>query len=365
VHTAMAAMVGWTVWSAVGHGTMWTSYGAFALLDRLVVPFVLFALAPVLLQREEDRRMLLRTLVVLGLYLGVTAVLELTGAASFVFPRYVMDPEVGILFGRARGPFVEAEANGLVLAACAFASGLSVARSRGAWRWLSALALAVSALGTLLTLTRSVWIGTVLGALAVVAAVPALRRRAALLAAAGVAAVGALLLTVPALTEMVLHRTTTAGSVYDRQNTNAAALRVIAAHPVDGIGWTRFLSEGTDWVRQADTYPVTNVDIEVHNVVLSRAAELGLIGAALWVACVLAGPLAALLRRQTDPDLQGWRVLFLGYACVWFVCTMVSPVPYVLANNLLWLLAGMLLHGHLTHRPAAPTAVPERAAVAR
>jgi hypothetical protein len=154
--------------------------------------------------------------------------------------------------------------------------------------------------------------------------------------------------------------------VFDRQNTNAAALRVIEAHPLDGIGWMRFLPESIDWVRQADSYPVTNVDIEVHNVVLSRAAELGLVGAALWICCVLAGPVLAVLRRPIGPDLSDWRLVLLGYGCVWVSCTMVSPVPYVLPNDLLWLLAGLLLRDHLvTGAPAVPLArPPEEAAVA-
>lgn len=352
VHTAMALMLLWTVWSGLTHGSFDTSYGAFALLDRLVVPFVLFVVGPVVFAREEDRRLLLRVLVVLGLYLGTTAVFEMVGPTSLVFPRYVMDPSVGILFGRARGPFVEAEANGLVLALCFFAAVLSAATSRRAWRAVSVLSAGMALVGLLLTLTRSVWLGTVLGALLVVAVTPSLRRRFVLLAGGAAAVLGAVLLAVPGLSTLLMDRLTTSRSVFDRQNTNAAALRAVAEHPVNGIGWTKFLTEGVDWVRQADDYPITNVDIEVHNVVLSRAAELGLVGAALWVACVLAGPGLALLRRP-EPGLEGWRLVFLGYAGVWGVCTMVSPVPYVLPNNVLWLLAGMLLHGHLVRRPSA------------
>jgi putative inorganic carbon (HCO3(-)) transporter len=342
VYGAMVLVVLWTVWSGLTHGTLQSSYGFFALLDRLVIPFLLFALAPVIFARDADRRLLLRMFVLLGCYLGLTAIFEITGPHSLVFPRYVMDPDVGILFGRARGPLVEAEANGMVLAACLFASILALSRSRGAWRGAAAASAALSGLGVLLTLTRSVWIGTVLGTVIVVALVPSLRRRALLLAAGAAATLGAVVLSIPGLSTALVDRATTSRSVYDRQNTNAAALRVIAEHPLDGIGWTKFLSDGTDWVRQADSYPITNVDIEVHNVVLSRAAELGLIGAALWVACLLAGPGRAFLRRPADADLDHWRLVFIGYACVWGVCIMVSPVPYVLPNSLLWLLAGLL-----------------------
>jgi putative inorganic carbon (hco3(-)) transporter len=209
-------------------------------------------------------------------------------------------------------------------------------------------------MGVVLTLTRSVWVGAALGVLVLMVVVPPLRRRLVALIAAATAAGGVLLLTVPGLATTLMDRLTTARSIFDRQNTNAAALRAVAAHPVDGIGWTQFLGQGTDWVRQADDYPITNVDIEVHNVVLSRAAELGLVGAALWVACVLAGPVLAMTRRPGDLDLQGWRPVVIGYACVWGVCAMLSPLPYVLPNNLLWLLAGMVLRDHLlSHGPAA------------
>jgi O-antigen ligase len=271
-----------------------------------------------------------------------------------------MDPTAGILFGRARGPFVDAEADGMVLALCAFACVLHASRSRGVWRVVSIAAACSSAVGVLLTLTRAVWIGAVLGALVVVVMVPALRHRIVALGTGAVAAVGALLLATPGLTTVVMDRLTTQRSVYDRENTNAAALRAVAEHPVDGVGWMQFLGQSTDWVRQADTYPVTHVDIEVHNVVLARAAELGLVGAALWVTCVLAGPLLALRHTPRDPGLARWRPVLAGYLCVWTVCIMLSPVPYVLANDLLWVLAGMLLRDHLVSRvpsPARPTGV--------
>jgi O-antigen ligase len=357
VHTAMTATVVWTLWSALGHDSLATSYGTYALLDRIVMPFLLFTLAPILFAEERDRQLLLRTLTVLGIYLGATAVFEVLGPSVLVFPRYIMDPTAGILFGRARGPFVEAEADGMVLACCLFAALLSVTRSRGRWRIASAAAAALTSVGALLTLTRSIWVGTVVGALVVIVIVPPLRRRIVAILAGAAAVVGALLLVVPGLTTTLLDRLTTERSVYDRQNVNAAALRAIAAHPVDGVGWMQWLGQSTDWVRQADTYPVTKVTIEIHNVVLSRAAELGLVGAGLWVACVLAGPVLAMLRRPTEASLEGWHPVFVGYACVWGVCIMLSPVPYVLPNNLFWLIGGMILRDHLVtaRSSAAPT----------
>ena len=91
----------------------------------------------------------------------------------------------------------------------------------------------------------------------------------ALIAIAGIA-----LLSSSSLSDKVDSRLNDAGSVYDRRNTNAAAVRAIEAHPLTGVGWVQFISVSGDYVRQDPDYPVTVTDIEVHNVVLSRTAEL-------------------------------------------------------------------------------------------
>jgi putative inorganic carbon (HCO3(-)) transporter len=361
IYLVMLAMTAWTAWSGLTHGTLATSYGFYALLDRIVVPFGLFALAPLLFAREEDRQLLLKAFVALGLYLGVTAVFEMLGPTSLVFPRYIMDPDVGILFGRARGPFVAAEADGMILALCMGIALLAIGRLQRAWRVAAVIAVPLTAVGVVLSLTRSVWLGLGLAVVVLMVLVPASRRLLIGLVTVGAAAFVAILTSFPVVRELLVERLTTERSVFDRQNTNAAALRIVHDRPIDGIGWVRFQDQAVEWVRQADTYPVTNVTIEVHNVVLSRAAELGLVGAALWVACVVAGPVLAVWRAPRDPALSAWRPVYVSYACVWSICIMLSPVPYVMVNYMLWLLAGMMLREHLVEPrllPATGNAAP-------
>jgi len=347
VHSFMVATILWATWSAITAETLATTTGFYALLDRILVPFLLFAVAPAIFRTEADRRLLLKALILLGIYLGLTAIFEMAGPTSLVFPTYIMDPDVGILFGRARGPFASSEPNGMVMAAVLFATLVLARRLSTVWKITSAVAAALCTVGVVLTLTRSVWLGTVFGLVAVVLLTPRLRRRLPLIVGGVVALVYVVLTSVPSLMDLVVERLTTQRSVYDRQNTNEAALRIIEEHPIDGVGWSRFVDVSVDWVRQADTYPITNVTIEVHNVVLGRAAELGLIGAGLWVACVLAGPLLAAVHLPRDPELADWRMVFIGLACMWSVVIMVSPTPYPLPNNLVWLLAGMVLRDYL------------------
>ena len=74
--------------------------------------------------------------------------LETRGPASaLVFPRYIVDPSVGLHFGRARGPFVEAAANGLAMCICAVAAALLALAAPGAGARLPALVIVLCAVG--------------------------------------------------------------------------------------------------------------------------------------------------------------------------------------------------------------------------
>lgn len=362
LHTLFAAMLAVAAISALFAGTLTSTYGLFAWLDRLAVPFAACALAPMIFCTMQRRTLLLKTLTVMGIYLGFTGFFEIAGPHALVFPRYIMDPNVGIHFGYARGPFVEAEADGMVMAMCGFCAGLLAARTRGWWRGASVVAIVVCAVGAFLCKERSVWIGTLLGLVVVSLLVPRLRRLLPAVLAGVAVVVAVALLASPSLRTSINGRLHDQRSVYDRQNTYAAAERIIEAKPLFGVGWMRFVSVVPDYVRQAPDYPITNVGIEVHDVYLGRAADLGVPGGLLFVLCVVAGPGRALVRRRPAEavesvpeadDAHGWYLVFVGVASSWGVVSLVSPLPYALPNVLFWLFAGIALIPVLT-RPTSP-----------
>ncbi len=346
VHVAAAVLLGWVLWSASGAGTLSTSLGFYAFLDRLAVPMGAFTFGPVVFATRRDRQLLLKVLTVLGLYLGVTAVLEFFGPHALVFPRYIVDPGVGIQYGRARGPFAESEADGLAMTACGFAGGL-LAWQSVRWRRAGVACAAACLLGVFLTLTRANWVGAGAAVLLAFVAVRPLRRWLAVLVPATLVSGVALLSFIPSLALAVTDRTKTQRSVLDRYNTDNAALRIIDQHPLSGVGWERFIVVGSDYVRQASTYPITNVGIETHNVFLGRAAELGLPAAIVFVLAVALGPLRAVL-RPVRGEFAGWRVVSLGVVLSWFVCAMLSPLTYSTPNLLFWLIPGVTLMPYLT-----------------
>jgi hypothetical protein len=82
------------------------------------------------------------------------------------------------------------------------------------------------------------------------------------------------------------------------------------------------------------------VGIEVHNVFLSHAAELGLPGAALYLLAWGMAVGTPLLRRPS-PEWQPWRRASLAVAVTWATVAAFGPLSYPFANSALWLFAGI------------------------
>lgn len=362
VHLAMLALSLVAVFSALAHGSLTTKLGGFALLDRIVIPFVLFVLAPLVLATPARRDLFLKAAVLIALYLGLTAVFEMTGHPSLVFPRYIADPSVGIHFGRARGPFVEAVADGVVMVQVGFASAVAASRFRSWWRYAALSAVALCSVGVVLTLTRSVWLGGAGALVLVTLLVPRLRRYLVPVVITGGVGVLALLAFIPGLGSAAGERAGEQRPVWDRQNTDLAALRIMEQHPLQGIGWQQFIDHGVEYVRQARDYPITAVHLEVHNVPLARGAELGIPGLLLFVTCLALGPGRALFTRVRDREHEGWRIILIGTAVAWFAGAMLSPLGTPLPNFLLWLVAGVVLAPAVVARNG-PVAVPAVAEV--
>jgi putative inorganic carbon (hco3(-)) transporter len=131
------------------------SWSVFA--AKWVVPFVLYHLAGAVFDNPAALRQFETfALIVLG-YLSLIAILFLLGATGWIFPRYILDESLGIHVDRARGPFLQAVANGVTLNLL----GLIALDSfrRGRLRGVLALLLLIALpLAILATQTRAVWL---------------------------------------------------------------------------------------------------------------------------------------------------------------------------------------------------------------
>jgi putative inorganic carbon (HCO3(-)) transporter len=341
-HYAMAIAVAYAVTSAYVSGTLGQHGADFALLDRFgIVPFAAFLLAPLAFPGRRERMVLAGVLTLAGAYLGITALFETTHLNGLIWPRYILDPSVGIHLGRARGPFAEAGANGMAMWGCAVAATIVLVEARALIARLAAAAVSLLCVaGILFTLTRAVWLGAGVAGLVTLFGMRELRRFAVPVLVAGLTIVVGALVAVPSLSARASAREHDQSPLWDRYNSDQAGLNMVLAKPLVGVGWGRYPYVSDGYYQQSANYPLTTVPA-IHNIYISNAAELGLIGFAAWAAALIAGIGGALLSRP-PPHLRIWRAALFAIAVEWAVVGGFGPLSYTFANLLLWTWAGVV-----------------------
>lgn len=361
VHTWMIA----TVLMVIALGTTNDSWSIdvaiFALLDRLgVVPFLAFSIAPLLFRDDRQRAWLTGVMVGCGWYLSITAILEGFGQRSLVWPAYINDPSIGLHFERARGPFVESTGMGLSLLGCYACAVVAVFTWRRTGpRVLAALLLPAALLGMLFTLTRAVWLAAVVSSAVGILMHPRARRYTVHLGLAGVMVVLLALVTVPGLSDAVTERRNERVAVWDRFNSNEAAIQAFADKPLTGIGWGLFAKRSDPYLWQSDNYPLTGHRIEVHNVLLSRLAEIGLLGTVPWLLTLAVGLGRAVL-RPGPAELEPWRLGLAMFGSAWATMGAFGPISTALPNLLLWTMGGVVSAPYLVQTGQAAVSTVRR-----
>ncbi|MDO5627805.1 MAG: O-antigen ligase family protein [Mobilicoccus sp.] len=358
LHLVMAAGIAWVVASMIWFDTLTDTVAIFALLDAFgIVPFLLFVIAPIVYGTSARRDVLAGLLTGLGLYIGWVSVAQGLSLYGLVFPQSILQPDHGH-FDRALGPSLQVASNGLALLACGTFAGVYAARHRGWRRWVASLSFLLCLAGVFFTLTRSMWLAALVAIGIVVLTERRLRLPALGLGVVGLLAGGLILSAVPGVAQNALQRAETSRSVFDRLNANEAAVRVVTERPLTGVGFQRFHQVAEDWVRLAPTYPITNTHIDVHNVPLGYAAELGLPGVLLWVVPLLYALWSA-LRGRRDPGASDYRLAAVAFAVAWFIVAMLVPLKYALPMSVLWLLLGMVSDPRSVGWTDASTSAPE------
>jgi O-antigen ligase len=149
---------------------------------------------------------------------------------------------------------------------------------------------------------------------------------------------------VPGLSQDASEREGEDAPVWVRINTANAALSAVEQNPLMGLGWGRFEELGGDYFHQSGDTPLEGLGEGVHNVLLARASELGVIGAFLWLAALLLAVGGAIVRRG-PPELLPWRVGLLALAVHWAVVAAATPLPYAFPTLLLFAWAGITRAG--------------------
>ncbi len=245
---------------------------------------------------ERTWNRMLAGLTLLGVYLAVTGIAEVTEQWWAVYPRFIANPELGMHFGRARGPALMSASLGVFLAVAFWAAWFlwSHATRRGQLILMGALGLMCATL--YFTYTRSTWIGLA-GGLAIIPLLQSSRRwRPVLLGGLAITAIiGGVLVGDKLLNVGRKDDGSSSHSVYQRASFAIVSVRMFADAPLLGCGFGRFYDQKIPYL--ADRSQQIELDslrgLDHHNTLLSILTETGLVGFTLFVGLLIAWTRAA------------------------------------------------------------------------
>ena len=311
------------------------------LAAKFIVPFALFHLAVLVFRDERHLRQFeLFALIVLG-YLCFTSIAFFVGANFLIFPRFILDASLGYHADRARGPLLQAVANGVslnLLGVLALHATL-----RGRIRGVRACVLLASLpVAILATMTRAVWFSFVASVGVLILRSNNRRLRNLAIAVTVVGALGLLVaLNVDHQRRVLTDRLQESGPVDFRQAVYAGCWQMFVEKPFTGWGVNQMpeeLARHVSGYKERELFP--------HNTYLELLVEHGIVGLALYVwlmwellllgrGLVPRGERNGLLNRQFHAL---WPIL-LG---VYLLNAALVVMNYQFVNGLLFTMAGML-----------------------
>lgn len=261
----------------------------YRLIGGYVFPFVVFYLILHAFHCDHDFKRLAIFFAALSVYLTVTGWAEQWGVAALIWPEFINDPNVGIHWGRVRGPFVMSAAMGLALTYCFF-NNLVLARNIIRARWFLYALNAAMVPVIFWTKTRSVWLSFVVCGL-VWAAYS--RRRISRVVSVCVFSAATLMVVLLNM-DNFMSGDRERGGMTDteplllRIGLAQMSAEIVKEYPLFGIGFGHFRDFAPSYARDpASPFYAFGTTALEHNNLLSIAAETGLVGLGLYLVMVV------------------------------------------------------------------------------
>jgi O-antigen ligase len=314
-----------------------------------LMPITVYFIARQSALTQRTMTALVAVLAGLGAYLAITGILEAHEQWSLVFPTYIANPELGIHYGRARGPMLTSVTYGLFLSTCLAATWVLLPRLP---RWGQLLVAALTPLflaGLYFSYTRSVWMGAGLAGVLVLGML--LRGAWRNVVVAGLICGGGLF-TVTRLDSILNFKRE--GTIADtresadmRKSFAYVSWKMFWDRPLFGVGFGQFPTAKLPYLDDPNTeLRLQSIRRYVHhNTFLGLLTENGLIGMGLFLT-ILAGwvvNIRALWKSPQAPPWARYHAVLLLAAMAAYVCQLgAHELSYsTLDNSLLFLLAGI------------------------
>jgi len=312
---------------------------------KWVVPFAFFHMAGLVFYNDRSLRKLeVFLLIVLG-YLATISIFSMLNLQSLIVPRFITDEGIGIHADRARGPFLQAVANGLCLNLLGLVALDSFRRRklRGILAVILFLAVPVALLATK---TRAVWIASIFSILGLMFFGSAVKLRRIALAWCVLAIVGSgvMLLFYRADQDSFVQRAMDRSPVDFRSEMYSAGWYMFVQKPV--LGWGNDYDIQTEVEKRVSSFrPEYYV---FHNTFLELAVQRGVIGLGLYVWLMIC--LFRLGKRSANSDdvMDGafsnphFRRLWPLLLGVYLLNASAVVMNYQFANAVLFTIAGIL-----------------------
>jgi O-antigen ligase len=311
---------------------------------KWVVPCVFFHIAGLVFSGDRSLQQLETFLLVVLAYLTAISIFSMLNFQSLIVPRFISDAGIGIHADRARGPFLQAVANGLCLNLLGLVALDSFRRKKLRGTVAAVLFLAVP-MALLATKTRAVWIASVLSALCLTFFGSTLKLRRIALAWCLLAIVGSgvMILLYRADQDSFAQRAMDRSPVDFRTEMYSAGWQMFVEKPL--LGW------GSEHHIQAEVEKrVSNFHPEYyvfHNTFLELAVERGLLGLGLYVWLVISlfrlGKTGAVSNEMdrpfSNPHFHKLWPLLLG---AYLLNASAVVMNYQFVNAVLFTIAGIL-----------------------
>ncbi len=325
-----------------------SDFKIIALFTGYIFPFSMFYMSQSIYDNREKIEGLIKFMIIVGIYLSFTSICEHFSIASLVFPKYIMNPGIGIHFGRARGPFAQAAVNGTMLGfalSSSFYFLLNPVR-KNLWIACSLVLLALLPLAILFTYTRAAWMGGLLVFIMVLFF--AIKERKityiiilVILCLAGVIVAPFILTEDTVVT--AFERLYEYSPVRDRFYLYTISFNMFLDHPFFGIGFNRFSSAQQAYYKDVDSAWFRYVGLDSHNTFTTILAEVGITGALLILFIYLSILSRSMKVYKRVREARGLVVMFWGYAIVYIVNSMFIEMRYAeIVNTLFFILAGAI-----------------------
>ena len=332
----MAGLAVLAIAGMVHHSSEVSTWSVLA--AKFFVPFILFQIAGLVFRDARSLRWLERFFLIVLAYLSFVSVAHLVGAYELVLPPFILNESMGIHADRARGPFLQAVANGVTINMLALIA-IECYRKRSL-RGVAAFALLASLpLAIVATKTRGVWLSFAVSALWLFSKIGEKRLRHAALGFAVVVTLASL-----AAIEFgdggraLQDRLQESGAVEFRMAAYRAGWEMFLERPLLGWGTQDLQIELARRIRgfQGGSFAV-------HNTYLDVLLEQGAVGLGLYLWLIVA--LFRLGRNGTqnsDPVVSSIRNVWPLLLAVYFVNATFVVMNYQFVNGLLFTGAGIL-----------------------